>query len=172
MPRSTLLASRRDRCSEVRCPGWGQVGVWRGTLTYPNVRAISSMTSSIPYGAGRTSGRLVGTTTVTWSPAPGRVLNPMGSRSPAMSPGVSGTPIWRWTRAMGTSSSNGSGTDPRRSRMPSQTPRAGTLSPRSWAKRRMEASIPQGSQPRSKRAEASVRRPRRLEVRAMAMGVK
>ena len=34
------------------------------------------------------------------------------------------------------------------------------------------ASMPQGSQPRSKRAEASVRRPSRLEVRAMAMGVK
>ena len=33
-------------------------------------------------------------------------------------------------------------------------------------------SIPAGSHPRSNRAEASVRRARRLEVRAMAMGTK
>jgi hypothetical protein len=32
--------------------------------------------------------------------------------------------------------------------------------------------MPHGSHPRSKRAEASVRSPRRLDVRAMAMGVK
>ena len=56
--------------------------------------------------------------------------------------------------------------------MPSQTVRPGMLSARSWLKRLTAASIPQGSQPRSKRAEASVRRPSRLDVRAMAMGVK
>ena len=119
MPASTLFTRRRDRCSEVRWPGWGQVGVCRGMLAYPNIRATSSITSSIPYGAGRTSGRFVGTSTArrasssAAAPPPPLVVKPIGSSSAAISAPVSGTPIWRWTRAIGTCSVNGSGTSPR-----------------------------------------------------------
>ena len=73
---------------------------------------------------------------------------------------------------MGTSSVKGSGTSPLMSRVPSATARSGTLSASNWLKRWTEASMPQGSVPRSKRADASVRKPRRFEVRAMAIGVK
>ncbi len=100
------------------------------------------------------------------------VVNPMGSSSAAICSPVNGTPTCRRTRAIGTARVNGSGTAPRMSMMPSRTVRPGTLSARSWLKRLTAASMPQGSHPRSKRAEASVRRPSRLEVRAMAMGVK
>ena len=73
----------------------------------------------------------------------------------------------------GTLNANGSGTSPRTSSDAVARPASpGTLSASSWMKRLTEASMPHGSQPRSKRAEASVRSPSRLEVRAMAMGVK
>ena len=90
----------------------------------------------------------------------------------AISAGPSATPIWRCTRAIGTETTNGSGTSPRTSSMPSATSSPGTLSASSWQKRRTDGSITHGSTPRSKRADASVRRPRRLDVRAIAMGVK
>ncbi len=73
---------------------------------------------------------------------------------------------------MGTETTNGSGTSPRTSSIPSATRSPGTLSASNWQKRCTDGSIPHGSQPRSKRADASLRRPRRLEVRAMAMGEK
>ena len=99
-------------------------------------------------------------------------MNPIGSIRRAISSRPSATPIWRCTRAIGTETTKGSGTSPRTSSMPSATRSPGTLSASSWQKRRTDGSIPQGSQPRSKRADASVRRPRRLDVRAIAMGAK
>ena len=90
----------------------------------------------------------------------------------AISAGPSATPIWLCTRAIGTSMTKGSGTSARTSSMPSATVRPGMLSPSSWQNRRTDGSMAQGSTPRSKRADASVRRPSRLEVRAMAIGVK
>lgn len=42
----------------------------------------------------------------------------------------------------------------------------------SWQNRSAARSMPLGSQPRSNRADASVRRFRRLDVRAMAIGTK
>ena len=47
-PHRTSLRNRRDRCNDVSRPGWGHVGTRRGTLLYPNMRAISSITSSTP----------------------------------------------------------------------------------------------------------------------------
>ena len=137
------------------------------------MRAISSITSSTPSGSGRTSGRLVGiSSSSTPSPPGSRTVKPSGPISSVMRSPLSSTPIWLCTRATGTRTTKGSGTWPRTSSRPSATSRSGTLSPSSWQKRATEVSIPQGSQPRSKRADASVRRPSRLEVRAMAIGVK
>ena len=99
-------------------------------------------------------------------------MNPIGSISRAISSRPSSTPIWLCTRAMGTDTTKGSGTSPRTSSMPSATRSPGTLSASSSQNRRTAGSIPQGSTPRSKRAEASVRRPRRLDVRAIAIGAK
>ena len=99
-------------------------------------------------------------------------MNPIGSMSRAISSRSSSTPTWLWTRATGTETTKGSGTSPRTSSIPSATLSPGTLSARSSQKRRTVGSIPHGSQPRSKRADASVRTPRRLEVRAIAMGAK
>ena len=47
-PHRMSLTTRRERCSALRPPGWGQVGTRRGMLLYPNIRAISSITSSTP----------------------------------------------------------------------------------------------------------------------------
>ena len=91
----------------------------------------------------------------------------------AISTGPSATPIWLCTRAIGTEMTNGSGTSPRTSSMPSATVSPGTLSASSWQKRRTDGlDHPRVDRRARKRAEASVRRPRRLEVRAMAIGVK
>ncbi len=47
-PSRMSFMERRERCSAVSPPGWGQVGTRRGMWEYPNVRAISSITSSTP----------------------------------------------------------------------------------------------------------------------------
>ena len=73
---------------------------------------------------------------------------------------------------MGTSISNGTGTSPATVSVPWSTWSPGVLSPTSWQKRLTAAPIMPGSHPRSKRAEASLRKPRRLEVRAITIGVK
>ncbi len=73
------------------------------------------MTSSTPWGSGRTSGRFVGTITVIRSspgrasPGSSRTVKPIGPMRSAISPAPSATPIWRRTRATGTLSVNGIG---------------------------------------------------------------
>ena len=141
-------------------------------MAYPKVRATSSMTSSTPWGSGRTSGRLVGTITVSDPARSSSTVKPIGSSSCATSSAPSSTPIWVCTRSTGTVTAKGSGTSPRTSSMPSATLKEGTLSASNWQNRHTAGSIPQGSQPRSKRAEASERSPSRLDVRAIAIGVK
>ncbi len=122
------------------------------------------------------SGRFVGTWTVSTpssvSGSCSSTVNPIGSIRRAISTGPSATPIWLWTRASGTETTNGSGTSPRTSSMPSATWSPGTVSASSSQKRRTDGSITHGSTPRSKRAEASVRKPSRFDVRAITMGVK
>ena len=132
--------------------------------------------SASPIGAGRMSGRKVGTVTrsgVSLPPVGAVVTIPSGANRSVMALAVRPVPSRALILAGRTSSSTGPGTSPTTSIVPAATRiDAPAVSANRSMNRDAARSIPAGSQPRSKRAEASVRSTSRVEVLAMAMGSK
>ena len=166
-PSRTSRSRRRRCCRTDSRPCCVEVATTLPTRSYPYIRATSSMTSI----SARLSPRQVGIATVRVSPVP-ETVKPIGSSSGGRSSAVNVVPMMRLTSLMRTSQerSRSGSAAPRASTAPASTARSGHVSASSSTKRAMDVSICHPSTPRSLRADASERRPRRATLRPMPTG--